>query len=92
MTRRSALGDLNHRLAGPYSLAFPKRGWEMATPSLENSICKLAMAGEQVGFSVEQMIWMLNAGVTLEGLLGLIEWRLRIGVPANQKCPCRWVI
>ena len=64
----------------------------MATPSLQNSICKLAMAGEQAGFTVEQMIRMLNAGVTIEGLLGLIEWRLGTGVPESQTRTSQWVI
>jgi hypothetical protein len=49
----------------------------MATPSLQRSICKLAMAGEQAGFTVEQMIQMLNASVTVEGLLRLIQWRFK---------------
>ena len=48
----------------------------MATPSIRNSIGKLALAGEQAGFTVDQMIWMLNAGLSVEGLLWLIEWRL----------------
>ena len=48
----------------------------MATPSIRATIGKLALAGEQAGFTVEQMIWMLNAGLTVEGLLWLIEWRL----------------
>ena len=64
----------------------------MATPSLQNSICKLAMAGEQAGFTVEQMIQMLNAGVTIEGLLALIEWRLRSMVRESQIRSSRWVV
>ena len=63
----------------------------MATPSLQNSICKLAMAGEQAGFTVEHMIWLLNAGVTIEGLLGLIEWRLGAAASEGQ-CSSRWVM
>ena len=51
-------------------------GLLMATPSLHASIAKLAIAGEQAGFTVEQMIQMLTAGVAVEGLLRLIEWRL----------------
>ena len=64
----------------------------MATPSLRNSIAKLALAGEQAGFTVEQMIQMLNAGVTVEGLLGLIEWRLETGVRESETRSCRWLI
>jgi hypothetical protein len=44
--------------------------------TLERAICKLAIAGEQAGFSVEQMIDFLNAGLTVEGLLDLITFRL----------------
>jgi hypothetical protein len=43
---------------------------------LERAICKLATAGEQAGFSVEQMIDFLNAGLSVEGLLDLIALRL----------------
>jgi len=62
----------------------------MATPSLQDSICKLATAGERAGFTVEQMIRLLNAGVTIEGLIGLIEWRL--GSAEAQPRSSRWVI
>src|SRR5215469_18126167 len=57
------------------------------SPPLQDSIFKLAMAGEQTGFSVEQMIWLLNAGVTLEGLLRLVEWRL--SPPEQSACSSR---
>ena len=62
----------------------------MATPSLQTSIAKLARVGEQAGFTVEQMIQMLDAGVTVEGLLRLIEWRLEsleTSLPSS-----RWVM
>ena len=62
----------------------------MATSSLQNSNCKLAMAWEQAGFTVEQMIWLLNAGVTIEGLLRLIEWRLGTPVPESQMRSTQW--
>jgi hypothetical protein len=48
----------------------------MQRPSIAQTVYKLAIAGEQAGFSLEQMIQMLNAGVTVESLLYLIEWRL----------------
>ena len=48
----------------------------MQKKKLERAICKLAIAGEQAGFSVEQMIDFLNAGLTVEGLLDLIALRL----------------
>ena len=37
---------------------------------------KLAKAGEQAGFTVEQLIALLNAGLGVGGLLELIAWRL----------------
>ena len=45
----------------------------MAAPPIAVSIFKLAVAGEQAGFTVEQMIELLNAGVTVEALLRMIE-------------------
>jgi hypothetical protein len=57
----------------------------MAAPSLQTSIAKLAMAGEQAGFTVEQMIWLLNAGVTIQGLLRLIEWNLADPIPEDGR-------
>lgn len=59
----------------------------MAAPSLRTSVFRLALAGEQAGFTVEQMIWMLNAGLSFEGLLWLIEWRLGLLDAAT-----RWVV
>jgi len=45
-------------------------------PSMLVAVCKLAMAGEQAGFTVEQMIQLLNDGLTVESLLELIAKRL----------------
>ena len=45
----------------------------------------LAMAGEQAGFTVEQMIRILNGGFTQEQLLDLISYRLQ-----KQKSPDRF--
>jgi hypothetical protein len=45
-------------------------------PHLSSAIEKLARAGEQAGFSVEQMIDMLNAGVGLGELLDMISFSL----------------
>ena len=39
---------------------------------LQKAINRLALAGEQVGISVEDMIQMLNSGVSVETLLDLI--------------------
>jgi hypothetical protein len=52
----------------------------MGNPSLVLAISKLAAAGEQAGFTLEQMIELLDAGLEVETLLELICWRLR-GVP-----------
>ena len=46
-------------------------------PTLVRAVEKLAMAGEKAGFSVADMIRMLNAGVSVEGLLDIIERSLR---------------
>ena len=55
----------------------PISGKPMAKRSLANAVYKLALAGEQVGLSLEEMIQILNAGVTVEALIDLIESRLR---------------
>jgi hypothetical protein len=62
----------------------------MATPSLSASLFKLSIAGEQAGFTVEQMIWLLNSGMTVAGLLWLIEWRLRC-IEEEARSP-RWLM
>ena len=49
----------------------------METPSLVLAISKLAVAGEQSGFTLEQMIALLDNGLTVQGLLNLIQWRLQ---------------
>jgi hypothetical protein len=48
----------------------------MARASLMIAIGKLAIAGEQAGFTIEQMIDLLNSGLAVETLLELIAWRL----------------
>ena len=65
----------------------------MYKPSLLVAISKLAIAGEQAGFSVEQMIQLLDAGITVEGLLELITWRLE-GRPTAAICgtSAHWVM
>jgi hypothetical protein len=64
----------------------------MATPSVAASVFKLARAGEQAGFPVEQMIELLNAGITVETLLKLIEWKLSsTPFDPSQFRASRWV-
>jgi hypothetical protein len=48
----------------------------MENPSLILAISKLAAAGEQAGLTLEQMIEMLDAGLSVESLLELICMRL----------------
>lgn len=44
----------------------------MQQPTLRRAIERLAEAGERAGFSVEDLIRMLNAGLTVETLLDII--------------------
>lgn len=48
----------------------------MISPARINAVRKLAIAGEQAGLSLEQMIQLLNAGMSVVALLDLIIWRL----------------
>jgi hypothetical protein len=48
----------------------------MEEPSMIAAVTKLAVAGEQAGLSVEQMIRLLDAGLSVEALLTLIAQRL----------------
>jgi hypothetical protein len=48
----------------------------MQRQSLDQAINKLAIEGEQGGFSIEPMIQLLNSGLSVEALLELIAWRL----------------
>jgi hypothetical protein len=43
---------------------------------LVGAVRKLALAGEQAGFSVQEMVELLNTGVSVETLMGLIVSRL----------------
>ena len=48
----------------------------MASRLQVNAIRKLAIVGEQAGFSLDQMIQLLNSGMSVVTLLDLIAWRL----------------
>jgi len=48
----------------------------MDKATLLAGIAKLAKAGEQAGFTIEQLIALLNAGVGVECLIEPIAWRL----------------
>jgi hypothetical protein len=62
--------------------------------SLVIAIGKLAVAGEQAGLSVEHMIQLLNAGLTVETLIDLIAWRLeRVETrPAPYAASSCWIV
>jgi hypothetical protein len=58
--------------------------------NLMTAIAKLVLAGEQAGFTVEQMIQLLQTGTSIEVLLSMIEWRL---LPCTSKpCSSRWMM
>jgi hypothetical protein len=65
----------------------------MKSPSLVLAISKLALAGEQAGFTLEQMIDLLDGGLSVETLLELIAWRLH-GAPLPREFSLRshWVM
>ena len=53
-----------------------ENGGDMESQLQVNAIRKLAAAGEQAGFSLDQMIQLLNSGMSVVTLLDLIAWRL----------------
>ena len=65
----------------------------MDRAKLISGIAKLATAGQQAGFSVEQMIQLLNAGLEADGLIDLIAWRLEQPRPlAPVACSSGWIM
>jgi hypothetical protein len=52
---------------------------------------RLALAGERAGLCVEDMISLLNAGVSIEMLLELIERRLENADSSQALAPSVWV-
>ena len=57
---------------------FETLGANMENQSRVNAIRKLAVVGEQAGFSLEQMIELLNSGMDVVALLDVITWRLEV--------------
>jgi len=45
-------------------------------PALVSAVAKLARVGQRAGFSIDEMLRILNCGFTVEELLELIESRL----------------
>ena len=75
-----------------YSYSLSNLGGRMDRSTLGHSISKLAIAGEQAGFTVEQMIQLLNDGLEVSSLISLIHWKLDYTeqtTPAPS--PYRWV-
>ena len=66
----------------------------MQRPLLMSAINKLAVAGEQAGFSLEQMIQLLDDGLSVETLLDLITWSLERRQQAlpSLSCTSNWVM
>jgi hypothetical protein len=66
----------------------------MNRPLLVSAINKLAIAGEQAGFSIEQMIQLLNDGLSVETLLDLIAWSLerRERALPSHSCTSSWLM
>lgn len=62
----------------------------MEQPAIMTAIERLVRAGEQAGFSVEQMIQLLQTGASVETLLSLIE--LRLSPPTASLHPSRWIM
>ena len=53
------------------------------------TIRKLIDAGQQAGFSVDQMIDLLEAGLSIATLIELIDWRLAPNTIAHRSS--RWI-
>ena len=66
----------------------------MENTSLVLVISKLAAAGEQAGFTLEQMIDLLDTGLEVETLLELICLRLNPAAmaPNHEVSRYRWVV
>ena len=62
----------------------------MEQTNLITAIAKLVLAGEQAGFTVEQMIQVLQTGTSIEVLLSMIEWRLLRCT--SEPCSSRWMM
>jgi len=61
-------------------------------PPIYSAVCKLAIAGEKVGFTVEYMIRLLNSGVSVEALVYMIEERLSPEGSPSAMSSARWIV
>jgi len=64
----------------------------MEKPPVIASVAKLVIAGERAGLTIEQMIDLLEGGLTVEGLLELIAKRLDAIQPVTSTKRSRWVM
>ena len=65
----------------------------MERPLLKSAIHKLALAGEQAGFSLDQMIQMLNDGISVEQLIEVIGLEIECNEPNRPPNPnSAWVM
>jgi len=65
----------------------------MESPSILTAVGKLAIAGERAGFTIERMIELLNAGLSVETLLNLIAQRLDDEALKSKPIGCpQWMI
>lgn len=78
----------------PFCLQLPTSESNTKRPPLLSAINKLAMAGEQAGFSLEHMIQLLDDGLSVETLLDLIAWSLerRQRALSELSCNSNWVM
>jgi hypothetical protein len=82
-----------HRRGDPH--AVPSKmlvGAIVEKPIIISAVEKLAVAGGQAGFSVEQMIELLNAGMSVESLVELIARRLNVQQPVSPPQSSRWTL
>jgi hypothetical protein len=68
----------NRQVQSPLEECFVTLG-EVHDGSVYGAIERLVQAGEQVGFSVHDLIRMLKGGMSLESLLDVIEVRMTGG-------------
>ena len=63
----------------------------MPSPTTAQVVCELAIAGEEAGFSLEQMIELLTAAVGADALCHLVELRLVEANPSAARSS-RWIM
>jgi hypothetical protein len=85
-------GDLNHiRLLEGALSSHAICEVDVQQPTQVRAVERLAVAGEKAGFSVEDMIRMLNAGVSVEPLLDIIDRSLQAPREGTGRTS-RWII